>query len=89
MPGEFPWGTASLDQLARVVGPDDDLGMDNGWDESRLTDETRPVFGASYYWVMDLAGSVWERVVTLGQPDGRAFAGTTGPFEFPRRDPPL
>jgi formylglycine-generating enzyme required for sulfatase activity len=77
-PGAFPWGTASYDALARVVGPDDELGMTNGWDESRLTDATRPVFGASYYWVMDLAGSVWERVVTIGQPDGRAFTGTHG-----------
>ena len=77
-PGVFPWGTASFDGLARVVGPDDELGMENGWDESRLTDETRPVFGASYYWVMDLAGSVWERVVTLGQPAGRAFTGSHG-----------
>lgn len=77
-PGAFPWGSASYDALARVVGPDDELGMQNGWDESRLTDETRPVFGASFYWVMDLAGSVWERVVTIGQPDGRAFTGSHG-----------
>ncbi len=78
LPGAFPWGTASFDGLARVVGPDDELGMENGWDESRLTDVTRPVFGASYFWVMDLAGSVWERVVTIGQADGRAFTGTHG-----------
>lgn len=77
-PGAFPWGTASFEALARVVGPDDELGMENGWDESRLTDETRPVFGASFYWVMDLAGSVWERVVTIGQPAGRAFTGSHG-----------
>lgn len=77
-PHEFPWGTASLDALARVVGPDDELIMTNGWDESRLTEATRPAFGASYYWVMDLAGSVWERVITIGQPDGRAFTGSHG-----------
>lgn len=77
-PREFPWGTASRDRLAREVGPEDDLIMTNGWEESRLTDETRPVFGASYYWVMDLAGSVWERVITIGQPDGRAFQGSHG-----------
>ena len=29
-------------------------------------------------WVMDLAGSVWERVVTIGDPVGRAFKGTHG-----------
>lgn len=77
-PKAFPWGTATLDQLARIVGPDDDLIMTNDWDESQLTEETRPVFGASYYWVMDLAGSVWERVITIGQPEGRAFTGSHG-----------
>ena len=84
-PGAFPWGTASLDELARIVGPDDELIMENGWDESRLTDDTRPVFGASFYWVMDLAGSVWERVVTIGQPDGRVFAGTHGDGQLGER----
>ena len=76
--GEFPWGTASRDRLAREVGPDDELGMTNDWEESKLTDQTREVFGASYYWVMDLAGSVWERVITIGKPDGRAFQGSHG-----------
>lgn len=77
-PGEFPWGTASRDQLARVVGPGGDLILANGWQEHQLTEGTRPVFGASYYWVMDLAGSVWERVITIGQPAGRAFTGSHG-----------
>ncbi len=27
---------------------------------------------------MDLAGSVWERAVTIGHPRGRAFRGTHG-----------
>lgn len=27
---------------------------------------------------MDLAGSVWEKVVSLGHPAGRAFRGTHG-----------
>jgi hypothetical protein len=47
-------------------------------DEARLADGTRDVLGASYYWVMDLAGSVWERVVSAGHPKGRAFLGTHG-----------
>lgn len=75
---EFPWGTASADRLRRVMGPDDDLVTTGDADESRLTDATRDVLGASFYWVMDLAGSVWERVVTFGHPRGRAFRGTHG-----------
>ncbi|MCK5942338.1 MAG: hypothetical protein KAI24_10245, partial [Planctomycetes bacterium] len=46
--------------------------------EAQLSDATRPVHGASFYWVMDLSGSVWERVVSAGHPLGRAFAGTHG-----------
>jgi formylglycine-generating enzyme required for sulfatase activity len=76
--GEFPWGTASRDKLARLVDANDELVMVNGWSETQLTDQTRLVFGASYYWVMDLAGNVWERVITLGSPAGRAFKGSAG-----------
>ena len=75
---EFPWGTASAARLKRVMGPTDDLVTTGEADESKLTDATRDVLGASFYWVMDLAGSVWERVITFGHPRGRAFRGTHG-----------
>ena len=75
---DFPWGTASKERLLRRNQPDDELLQAGDADESTLTDETRDVLGASYYWVMDLAGSVWEKVVTIGHPKGRAFLGTHG-----------
>ena len=75
---EFPWGTATADRLKRQMGPDDDLITSGDASESLLTDATRDVLGASYYWVMDLAGSVWERVITHGHPRGRTFRGTHG-----------
>ena len=75
---EFPWGTATTGRLRRVMGPDDDLVTTGEADEATLSETTRDVLGASYYWVMDLAGSVWERVVTFGHPRGRAFRGTHG-----------
>jgi len=78
VPGDYPWGTSSKDRLRRRIGPDDELVRSGDADEAKLTDETRDVLGASYYWVMDLAGSVWEKVVTLGHPAGRAFQGTHG-----------
>ncbi len=34
--------------------------------------------GAGYYGAMDLGGNLWERVVSLGRPLGRAFSGTLG-----------
>ena len=79
---EFPWGTASKDRLRRVVAKDDDLVTTGDADEGLLSDATRDVLGASYWWVMDLAGSVWERVVTLGHPAGRAFRGSHGDGEI-------
>lgn len=75
---EFPWGNHSRDQILRVVNQSDELVLLNGLDESKLNDQNREQFAASYYWVMDLAGSVWERVVTIGHPIGRQFKGTHG-----------
>jgi formylglycine-generating enzyme required for sulfatase activity len=78
IPSDYPWGTDNKTKLARRLGPDDDLVSTGAADESKLTDETRDALGASYYWVMDLAGSVWEKAVTIGHPRGRAFRGTHG-----------
>jgi hypothetical protein len=75
---QFPWGTDSRERLQRRMGADGDLITTGAADEAALTDATRDVLGASYYWVMDLAGSVWERVVSPGHPKGRAFLGTNG-----------
>ena len=78
IPAGFVWGTDSYDQLERYVNEDDDLITTNDFDESMLSDETRPILGASYFWVMDLSGSVWEKVITVGNPVGRAFKGSHG-----------
>lgn len=78
IPGEFVWGTDNYDQLERYVNPDSELILANGRQERELTNATRPVFGASYYWVMDLSGSVWEKAITVGNPIGRQFTGTHG-----------
>lgn len=78
IPAEFVWGSNTYDQLERYVSPDAELMFANGIDESMLTDETKAIFGASYYWVMDLSGSLWEKVITIGNPKGRAFTGSHG-----------
>jgi formylglycine-generating enzyme required for sulfatase activity len=75
---EFPWNTDNKTKLQRVVNTNGDLVWLNGLKESELTDNNRDQFGASYYWVMDLAGSLWERCVTIGDSTGRAFKGTHG-----------
>ncbi len=75
---EFVWGTDNYDQLERYISPESEAIFANGVNESDLNDSNRPVYGASYYWVMDLSGSVWEKVITVGNSIGRAFKGTHG-----------
>ena len=40
--------------------------------------ESREGSGASYYGVMELSGNLWERTVTVGNVEGRRFAGSHG-----------
>lgn len=75
---EYPWNTNTKDHLFRTVSQDGELVWLNGLKESELADNNREMFGASYYWVMDLAGSLWERCVTIGDSTGRNFKGTHG-----------
>ena len=75
---EFPWNTADKEGLGRFVDLDDELKLKEGMDEENLTEANRHQYGASYYWVMDLAGSLWEKCVSIGHPLGRAFKGTHG-----------
>jgi formylglycine-generating enzyme required for sulfatase activity len=39
---------------------------------------TREAAGASYWGILDLGGSLWEYVLTLGRAEGRAFTGLHG-----------
>lgn len=75
---EFPWGTDNKEGLSRKVDLDDELKLEAGVSESKLNETNRHIYGASYYWVMDLAGSLWEKCVTIGHPIGRNFKGTHG-----------
>jgi formylglycine-generating enzyme required for sulfatase activity len=72
---EYPWNSASYEHLKRVMTKSGDLEKP---DEKDLNDDNIDQYGASYYWVMDLAGSMWERVVSIGSEKGRAFYGSHG-----------
>ena len=78
IPAEFVWGTNTYEELERYVGADAEISLTNGYQESDLQDDTRAILGASYYWVMDLSGSLWEKVITVGNPIGRSFSGSHG-----------
>jgi formylglycine-generating enzyme required for sulfatase activity len=75
---EYPWNTNTKDNLQRYVNKDNNLVWSDGVKESDLTDKNRDKFGASYFWVMDLSGSQWERCVTVGDSTGRSFQGSHG-----------
>jgi formylglycine-generating enzyme required for sulfatase activity len=78
-PMEYAWNTSSTDNLARRIDPStQNAVMMNGLAEADLTDANRSAYGASYYWVMDLSGSMWEKVITPGDSTGRAFTGQHG-----------
>ena len=75
---DFPWGTNSKEALQRTIAESGEFQLFNGWTETQLSDDNLAVFGASHYWVMDLAGSLWERIITIGDEKGRNFQGTEG-----------
>lgn len=39
---------------------------------------TREETGGSYYGIMELTGNLYERCITVGNPEGRAFSGNHG-----------
>ncbi len=44
--------------------------------------KNREETGGSFYGVMDLSGNVYERVITIGNPEGRSFNGSHGDGEI-------
>lgn len=75
----FPWGNASKAKL--MWGPNEDRCwsmLDDGAGPEALTHTNLDRYGASPFWVFDLAGGLWERVITIGDADGRAFTGSHG-----------
>lgn len=77
-PNDYPWGTNNREKINRYYNSTNDLVNHPSLNESRLNDSNLEMFGASYYWVMDLNKSVWERCVSVGNEKGRSFAGTHG-----------
>ena len=70
-PLEYAWNTGTIDDLRRRIDTKtQDMTMLDGTDESERTNANRQHFGASYYWVMDLSGSTWEKVITPADSSG-------------------
>jgi len=78
LPGDYPWGSSSSEMVSRYYDREGNLVFEKGIAEKDLSDSNLEMYGASYFWVMDLGGSLWERVVTIGSNKGRSFKGTHG-----------
>jgi len=78
LPNEFPWGNDDKLRVERRVNAEGDLTHLGGKSEAALSTKTMTEFGASQYWMMDLAGSLWERCITVGDSLGRSFKGSHG-----------
>ncbi len=77
-----------LTPIPQAPPPTSDLGPPPSGDQDDpanpaqwITDEppeVREISGRSYYRVQSLTGNVWEFVVSVGYPEGRAFTGKHG-----------
>ncbi len=79
---QFPWGTASKSKLVRNIDAFGDLKFGNGISEKAISNENLETLGGSFFWIMDLSGSLWERVVSVGHVEGRSFEGSHGDGEL-------
>lgn len=90
---EYAWGSTTLwpayglvDEGTDFESPDPaDANANVGvlWQSIRVgafaaPGRTREESGAGYYGALDLTGNLWENVVTIGLPEGRAFTGLHG-----------
>ncbi len=77
-PRAYAWGDSNLDKLQRGYFADGSYGMFNDMHEGNLDDSNRAIYGASWYWVMDLSGGLSEAVVAASTEPGRKFRGSHG-----------
>ncbi len=91
---EYAWGNTTLEPLttslanAGTILEAPNQGNANVWGCSPQgpyrcgcyagLGKNRTDSGASYYGVLDLSGNLWKRIVTVGNPTGRGFIGTSG-----------
>lgn len=62
---------ASFGNIAAINGPVR-VGMFAG------SATTRAQSGATFYGIMEMSGNVWERCISIANPEGRAFSGNHG-----------
>ena len=91
-PNEYPWGNTTITATTTVSSPGTTFETaSNGnanWGNAlgtalrcgiyATTTSNRQQSGSGFYGVMEMAGNVYETVITVGNPAGRAFTGANG-----------
>lgn len=94
---EYVWGTTSISATTAIANDGTgsatatggncnyDTCVPNGPFRAGIyatATSSRAAAGASYWGILDLGGSLWERPVTIGHATGRAFTGEHGDGEL-------
>ena len=94
---EYAWGTTTISATTAIAndgtGADTATGGNCNYNACSpdgpyrvgiyaTATSSREVAGASYWGILDLGGSLWERPVTIGNATGRAFTGAHGNGEL-------
>ncbi len=74
---EFPWNTSEKVQVRRQVDTNGNL-VYLDLNQADISDTNRDLYGVSLFRVHDLAGSLWERMISIGHEKGRNFRGSHG-----------
>jgi formylglycine-generating enzyme required for sulfatase activity len=98
VPNEYAWGSASITRATGISNPgaNNETASNTGANATYNSHapgplrvgnfgqgvNTRVGVGASYYGIMEMSGNLWERIVTVGTPQGRAFTGASGDGEL-------
>ena len=70
-------GVSYLETMSGIGGP-----LRCGIHAASALAKNRTESGGSYYGIMELSGNLYERVISVGMPDGRAFTGEHGDGEL-------
>jgi len=94
---EYVWGNTTIGPTAALAndgtGSDTATGGNCNYASSTpkgpfragifaTASSSRAAAGASYWGVLDLGGSLWEKAITIGNATGRAFTGAHGDGEL-------
>jgi len=91
---EYAWGNTALSRTTTITNDGTGMSMADGNCNSSTPDgpyrcgiyatanSTREQAGSTYWGIMEMSGNLFERTVTIGNAEGRAFTGSHGDGEL-------